>query len=249
MDKVSQCPRPALSQQPFPRGQKGGVWPVGASRLLPGQKGLKPLWVVFAGPLDLASLPVGASCLPRSFTRLLRIQDEAAAEQRLLESLEQRGYSAVELAAVLELYDAIQAASHFGVDKAELARQFQHYEEAGVECAKLLQVGADEEDQMEPGAGSCSKASTANSRHPLPSRRTCWNWSRCWKPGGTPYGWWPGSARDPGCCIPCLPRRTLAARVSEAEASPGTLRSRTESWKGSPPPPPCWQHGSQPGRG
>ncbi|XP_060116938.1 general transcription factor 3C polypeptide 1 [Heteronotia binoei] len=112
-----------------------------------------PAWDSFLGqdPLDLMNLPVGASCLPKSFTRLFSIQEDEAAEQLLLRSLEHRGYSAGELAATLELYDTIQAASHFGVKKGDLAGQFQHYEEAGVDCAKLLQDLLDLEQVLEVG--------------------------------------------------------------------------------------------------
>nr|XP_056722226.1 general transcription factor 3C polypeptide 1 [Euleptes europaea] len=114
-----------------------------------------PAWDGFLGrdPLDLVSLPVGASCLPKSFTRLITIQEEAATaeEQLLLRSLEHRGYSARELAAVIELYEAIQAASHFGVNGSDLARQFQHYEDAGVDCTRLLQDLLDLEQVLEVG--------------------------------------------------------------------------------------------------
>ncbi|XP_077172352.1 general transcription factor 3C polypeptide 1 isoform X2 [Paroedura picta] len=112
-----------------------------------------PAWEGFLSqePVDLANLPVGASCLPASFSRLISIQEDAPAERLLLRCLQQRGYSAGELAAVLELYEAIQAASHFGVGKVELARQFQHYEDDGIDCTKLLQDLLDLEQVLEVG--------------------------------------------------------------------------------------------------
>ncbi|KAL8175231.1 UNVERIFIED_CONTAM: hypothetical protein K2H54_017056 [Gekko kuhli] len=115
-----------------------------------------PAWDGFLGrePLDLASLPVGASCLPKSFTRLISIKEEDAAEQLPLRSLAHGAYTARELAATLELYDTVRAASHFGVNKGDLARQFRHYEEAGVECAKLVQDLLDLEQVLELGGNT-----------------------------------------------------------------------------------------------
>ncbi|XP_054851434.1 general transcription factor 3C polypeptide 1 isoform X2 [Eublepharis macularius] len=113
-----------------------------------------PAWEGFLGQdlLDLENLPVGASCLPKSFTRLTSIQEDDVAEQFLLQSLEHRGYITGEVAAILDLYSTIQAASHFGVTKEDFARQFQHYEDMGVGCAKLLQDLLDLELVLELGS-------------------------------------------------------------------------------------------------
>uniref|UniRef100_A0ACB8FK47 Uncharacterized protein n=1 Tax=Sphaerodactylus townsendi TaxID=933632 RepID=A0ACB8FK47_9SAUR len=98
-------------------------------------------WDGFLGQdaLDLVSVPVGASCLPKSFTQLISIEEDDSIEQLLPQSLEPGSYSAGEIAALLELYEAIQAASSFGVDRRDLARQFQHYEDSGADIAELLQ--------------------------------------------------------------------------------------------------------------
>ncbi|XP_053132773.1 general transcription factor 3C polypeptide 1 isoform X3 [Hemicordylus capensis] len=91
-------------------------------------------------PLDLESLPVGASCLPSSFTRRLSVHEEDHhTGQLLLQSLERYCTSPGDAAAVLEIHSAIEAASHFGVDKVELARQFQNYEEPGAKYTQGLQ--------------------------------------------------------------------------------------------------------------
>ncbi|XP_053220047.1 general transcription factor 3C polypeptide 1 isoform X3 [Podarcis raffonei] len=94
------------------------------------------LWA--QGPPDLENLPVGASCLPIAFTRLLGVQEEDCQAGHLLQSLERLSYSPADAAAALEVYRAIGEASHFGVVTVDLARQFQHYEVAGGERTRLL---------------------------------------------------------------------------------------------------------------
>ncbi|XP_042293819.1 general transcription factor 3C polypeptide 1 isoform X2 [Sceloporus undulatus] len=89
--------------------------------------------------LDLESMPVGASCLPSSFTRRFNVQEEGGGDKAaLLQALERFSYGPGDAAAVLEVIHAIEAASHFGVDKVDLARQFRHYEEASADRARLL---------------------------------------------------------------------------------------------------------------
>nr|XP_028561107.1 general transcription factor 3C polypeptide 1-like [Podarcis muralis] len=94
------------------------------------------LWA--QGPPDLENLPVGASCLPIAFTRLLGVQEEDCEAGHLLQSLERLSYSPADAAAALEVCRAIGEASHFGVATVDLARQFQHYEVAGGDRTWLL---------------------------------------------------------------------------------------------------------------
>lgn len=90
-------------------------------------------------PADLERMPAGASCLPGSFSRRLsaRQREDAAAE--LLGALQRCRYGSGDVATALEICQAVAAASHFGVDKVCLARQFGHYEEAGPGRSRLLQ--------------------------------------------------------------------------------------------------------------
>uniref|UniRef100_A0A8C3LI51 General transcription factor IIIC subunit 1 n=1 Tax=Chrysolophus pictus TaxID=9089 RepID=A0A8C3LI51_CHRPC len=81
-----------------------------------------------SSPLD--NMAVGVSSLPRTFTRLIKIQEENYNVERFLrECTECYGYNPRDVAAVLEVRNAIEAASHFGVCKAELGKQFCSYEE------------------------------------------------------------------------------------------------------------------------
>ncbi|XP_044289297.1 general transcription factor 3C polypeptide 1 isoform X1 [Varanus komodoensis] len=90
--------------------------------------------------LDLENMPVGASCLPSSFTRRLCVREqEGDGTQCPLQALENSQYSPGDAAAVLEILSAIEAASHFGVGRAGLTRQFQHYEEAGTDRTRVLE--------------------------------------------------------------------------------------------------------------
>uniref|UniRef100_A0A8C9ERQ9 General transcription factor IIIC subunit 1 n=1 Tax=Pavo cristatus TaxID=9049 RepID=A0A8C9ERQ9_PAVCR len=59
----------------------------------------------------------------------LMCTDNYNVDQLLRECTERYGYSPGDVAAVLEIRDAIEAASHFGVCKAELGKQFCSYEE------------------------------------------------------------------------------------------------------------------------
>ncbi|KAJ7306071.1 hypothetical protein JRQ81_010437 [Phrynocephalus forsythii] len=87
-------------------------------------------------PTDLACMPVGASCLPSSFTRRLSSQSR---EDDVAEQLQALRYGPGDVAAALEICRAIAASAHFGVDKVGLARQFRHYEEAVAGRSRLLQ--------------------------------------------------------------------------------------------------------------
>lgn len=106
-------------------------------------------------PFDLENMPVGASCLPSSFTKCLRIPEEADPKLQLLDHY---NHSPGDAAAALEIFSAIEATSHFGVDQVNLARQFQHYEEAvlgrsGV-LQKYLQVGMGEREEKAQSGSS-----------------------------------------------------------------------------------------------
>uniref|UniRef100_A0A8C2TZW0 Ral transcription factor IIIC subunit 1 n=1 Tax=Coturnix japonica TaxID=93934 RepID=A0A8C2TZW0_COTJA len=79
---------------------------------------------------QLENMAVGVSSLPETFTRLIKIQEENYnVDSFLRECTERYGYNPRDVAAVLEIRNAIEAASHFGVCKAELGKQFCSYEE------------------------------------------------------------------------------------------------------------------------
>ncbi|XP_025936370.1 general transcription factor 3C polypeptide 1 isoform X1 [Apteryx rowi] len=78
----------------------------------------------------LDKMVVGVSCLPKTFTRLIKVQEENYEVDRFLrECTECYGYNPRDVAAVLEIRNAIEATSHFGIGKAELGRHFCSYEE------------------------------------------------------------------------------------------------------------------------
>uniref|UniRef100_A0A8C2TXI4 Ral transcription factor IIIC subunit 1 n=1 Tax=Coturnix japonica TaxID=93934 RepID=A0A8C2TXI4_COTJA len=86
-------------------------------------------WFLFASS-QLENMAVGVSSLPETFTRLIKIQEENYnVDSFLRECTERYGYNPRDVAAVLEIRNAIEAASHFGVCKAELGKQFCSYEE------------------------------------------------------------------------------------------------------------------------
>ncbi|XP_058013284.1 general transcription factor 3C polypeptide 1 isoform X3 [Ahaetulla prasina] len=87
-------------------------------------------------PSDLENMPVGASCLPSSFTKCLRVPEEGDPKLQLLDHY---NHSPGDAAAALEIFSAIEATSHFGVDQVNLARQFQHYEEVVLGRSGVLQ--------------------------------------------------------------------------------------------------------------
>uniref|UniRef100_A0A8C5S921 Ral transcription factor IIIC subunit 1 n=1 Tax=Laticauda laticaudata TaxID=8630 RepID=A0A8C5S921_LATLA len=87
-------------------------------------------------PSDLEDMPVGASCLPSSFTKCLQVPEEGDPKLQLLEHY---NHSPGDAAAALEIFSAIEATSHFGVDQVNLVRQFQHYKEAVFGRTEVLQ--------------------------------------------------------------------------------------------------------------
>ncbi|NWW83533.1 TF3C1 factor, partial [Climacteris rufus] len=93
-----------------------------------------------AAPSLLDNMAVGISCLPETFTRLIKIQEGSyEAEKFLQECRERYGYRRGDAAAALEIREAIEATSHFGMGRAELGQQFCSYEELGAERSRSLQ--------------------------------------------------------------------------------------------------------------
>ncbi|KAM6249709.1 general transcription factor 3C polypeptide 1 isoform 2-T2 [Porphyrio hochstetteri] len=91
-------------------------------------------------PSLLDNMAVGVSCLPETFTRLIKVQEENYEVDRfLLECTESYSYSPPDVAAVLEIRSAIEAASHFGICKAELSKRFCRYEEVEPERTRSLE--------------------------------------------------------------------------------------------------------------
>lgn len=83
---------------------------------------------------------VGVSCLPDIFTRLIEIQEETyKVEQFLHQCTECYEYSPKDVSAILEIRNAIEGSSYFGIDKVELGKKFQCYEEADPERTRSLQ--------------------------------------------------------------------------------------------------------------
>ncbi|KFP80729.1 General transcription factor 3C polypeptide 1, partial [Acanthisitta chloris] len=81
-------------------------------------------------PSLLDNMAVGISCLPETFTRLIKVQDENYEVDKFLhECREHHGYTPGDVAAVLEIRNAIEATSHFGICRAELSKSFCSYEE------------------------------------------------------------------------------------------------------------------------
>uniref|UniRef100_A0A8C0G6L0 Ral transcription factor IIIC subunit 1 n=1 Tax=Chelonoidis abingdonii TaxID=106734 RepID=A0A8C0G6L0_CHEAB len=80
------------------------------------------------------------TCLPDAFTRLLKVQEATYdVDQFVLQCTECYGYSSKDVSAVLEICNVIEASSSFGIDKAELGKQFHCYEEADTERTRSLQ--------------------------------------------------------------------------------------------------------------
>ncbi|KFQ93192.1 General transcription factor 3C polypeptide 1, partial [Nipponia nippon] len=88
----------------------------------------------------LDDMVVGVSCLPETFTRLIKVQEENyEVDQFLHECTERYGYNPRDVAAVLEIRNAIEATSHFGICKAELSKRFCSYEEVEPERTRSLE--------------------------------------------------------------------------------------------------------------
>ncbi|XP_009864608.1 PREDICTED: general transcription factor 3C polypeptide 1, partial [Apaloderma vittatum] len=88
----------------------------------------------------LDNMAVGVSCLPETFTRLIKVQEENyEVNQFLHECTERYGYNPRDVAAVLEIRNAIEATSHFGICKAELRKRFCSYEDMEPERTRSLE--------------------------------------------------------------------------------------------------------------
>uniref|UniRef100_A0A8C0G4U2 Ral transcription factor IIIC subunit 1 n=1 Tax=Chelonoidis abingdonii TaxID=106734 RepID=A0A8C0G4U2_CHEAB len=91
-------------------------------------------------PSVVDNMAVGITCLPDAFTRLLKVQEATYdVDQFVLQCTECYGYSSKDVSAVLEICNVIEASSSFGIDKAELGKQFHCYEEADTERTRSLQ--------------------------------------------------------------------------------------------------------------
>lgn len=85
-------------------------------------------------------MAVGVSCLPEIFTRLIKIQEENYEVDKFLhECTEHYGYNPSDAAAVLEIRNAVEATSHFGICKAELSKRFCSYKEVEAERTRSLE--------------------------------------------------------------------------------------------------------------
>uniref|UniRef100_A0A663F378 Ral transcription factor IIIC subunit 1 n=1 Tax=Aquila chrysaetos chrysaetos TaxID=223781 RepID=A0A663F378_AQUCH len=88
----------------------------------------------------LDNMVVGVSCLPETFTRLIKVQEENYEVDQFLHGCTERyGYNPRDVAAVLEIRNAIEATSHFGICKAELSKRFCSYEEVEPERTRSLE--------------------------------------------------------------------------------------------------------------
>ncbi|KAM9179444.1 general transcription factor 3C polypeptide 1 [Mergus octosetaceus] len=88
----------------------------------------------------LDNTAVGVSCLPETFTRLIKVQDEKYDVDHFLhECTECYGYTPGDTAAVLEIRNAIEATSHFGICTADLGKRFCSYEEVEPARTRNLQ--------------------------------------------------------------------------------------------------------------
>lgn len=88
----------------------------------------------------LDNTAVGVSCLPETFTRLIKVQDEKYdVDHFLRECTECYGYTPGDTAAVLEIRNAIEATSHFGICTADLGKRFCSYEEVEPARTRNLQ--------------------------------------------------------------------------------------------------------------
>lgn len=73
---------------------------------------------------SLEELQAGPSCLPASFTSLVDPQLHACCPEEFAHQMTQSGYSPEDVAASLEILQAVAAADCFGVDREKLSRQF-----------------------------------------------------------------------------------------------------------------------------
>lgn len=82
--------------------------------------------LMFSGPTatPLEELQAGPSCLPASFTSLVDPQLHTRCPEEFAHQMAQSGYSPEDVAASLEILQAVAAADCFGVDREKLSRQF-----------------------------------------------------------------------------------------------------------------------------
>nr|XP_027804403.2 general transcription factor 3C polypeptide 1 isoform X1 [Marmota flaviventris] len=73
---------------------------------------------------SLEELTVGTSCLPDTFTRLIEPLGRACGWEAFARQAQLSGYSPEDLAAALELQQAVAATGCFGVDKERLSRRY-----------------------------------------------------------------------------------------------------------------------------
>ncbi|NXU57322.1 TF3C1 factor, partial [Turnix velox] len=88
----------------------------------------------------LDNMAVGVSCLPENFTRLIKIQEEEYEIDNFSHKCtEGYGYNPKDVATVLEIRNAIEETSHFGICKTELSKRFCNYEEVEPERTRSLE--------------------------------------------------------------------------------------------------------------
>lgn len=96
-----------------------------------------PVLLVFTVP-SLEELPVGISCLPATFTRLIQSQGTACSLEEFVQQVELCGYEPGDVCAVLEVHGVIAAAGCFGVDRVELSRWFSAFERTDAERTRTF---------------------------------------------------------------------------------------------------------------
>lgn len=94
----------------------------------------------------LEELQAGPSCLPASFTSLVDPQLHTCSPEEFAHQMAQSGYSPEDVAASLEILQAVAAADCFGVDREKLSRQFSALEKVVGERTRTfsdyVQVGS-----------------------------------------------------------------------------------------------------------
>uniref|UniRef100_A0A452TMI6 General transcription factor IIIC subunit 1 n=1 Tax=Ursus maritimus TaxID=29073 RepID=A0A452TMI6_URSMA len=87
---------------------------------------------------SLEELPVGISCLPAAFTRLIKSQGAACSLEAFVHQVELCGYEPGDVCAVLEVHGVIAATGCFGVDRVELSRWFSAFERTDPERTRTF---------------------------------------------------------------------------------------------------------------
>ncbi|XP_029801952.1 general transcription factor 3C polypeptide 1 [Suricata suricatta] len=93
------------------------------------------LWPVAT---SLEELPVGISCLPDTFTRLLHSQEGPCSLEEFVHQVELSGYEPGDVCAALEVQGAIAATGCFGVDRVELSTWFSAFERTDSERTRTF---------------------------------------------------------------------------------------------------------------